>query len=80
MKALKVAGLRVPVEATDADAKLADTALSRIIDVMLGAVHKDDAPHVLKAATYVRAEVCNPDRVDGGDGKSISVNIDLGES
>jgi hypothetical protein len=75
VRALKVAGLRVPDEATADDARLADAALGRAIDVMMGQVHKDDAPHILKAATYVRAQVCERDELGDEDGPPLSIQI-----
>lgn len=60
MKALRVSRLRVPEGAPEAHGFLADTALGRIIDVMMEQVTGPDAGNVLKAATRIREEVCGP--------------------
>lgn len=58
VKALKVAGLRVPKDAAPAARELADVAQQRIIDVMMGDVDSFKSGAVLKAATHLRAEIC----------------------
>lgn len=62
VEAVKACRLRVPAGASEDAAKLADLALQRIVDVMVG---QNIAPFVsqqdvLKAASIVRNEVCGP--------------------
>jgi hypothetical protein len=81
VKALKVAGLRVPDDATEDESKLADAALARQIAVMMEDVHPDFAPHVMKAATSIRAEICKPIPTKlehaGADGEPLAIRIDI---
>lgn len=60
VKAVKVAGLRVPVGAPQEVKALADRAQQRIIDAMECKVHYLDGNTVLKAATRLREEICGP--------------------
>jgi hypothetical protein len=84
--AVKACRLRVPAGATPEAAELADLALQRIVDVMLGqnVVPFVQLGDVLKAASIVRNEVCGPiaqklehSGADGGP-LQVSVEINLG--
>lgn len=60
VKAIKVAGLRVPESATPQERQLADRALERIVDVMEERVFAfgGQAHAVLTAARGIREEIC----------------------
>jgi hypothetical protein len=63
IKALRVIapkGIRVPEGTSPAEAELADTAMQRIVDVVMGKVHPSFAPSVLKGSTVIREEICGP--------------------
>lgn len=79
VKALDVAGLRVPDDASEGAKTLAAMGLGRIMDVMLERVSSFQAGSVLKAATRVREEVCGPlvQKVQhaGANGESLVVEI-----
>ncbi len=60
VKALKVCGLRVPKEVAPEVRELADTALSRVTDVMMEKVSIRRVNSVLKSAIHVREEICGP--------------------
>ena len=79
VKALAATRLRVPANATPEAVRLADRALERIIHVMEEKVGHFQAGHVLKAATRLREEVCDPiaQKVQhaGADGGALEVRI-----
>lgn len=81
VKALRVAGLRVPKDASDEARKLADYAQARIIDVMAGEVDSFAAGNVLKAATHLRSEICGPvaqkTEISGANGAPLEVVVKL---
>jgi hypothetical protein len=62
VKAVKAAGLRVPVSATEEQRELADECLGKMADVMRGKVHYLHATSSLKAATVIREEICGPQK------------------
>lgn len=79
VKALDVANLRVPDDASEGAKTLAAMGLGRILDVMLERTSSWQAGHVLKAATRVREEVCGPlvQKVQhaGANGEALVVEI-----
>lgn len=83
VKALKGLRHRVPEGTPEALADVADTAMDRLVDVMMERVEDAQlASQVLKAATSLRAEICGPPtqrhEVSGKDGQGLSISIDLG--
>lgn len=60
VKAVKAARLRVPEGTPEEHAQLAEEAKDQIVAVMRGEVGFKSAPHVLKAATTLRQEICGP--------------------
>ena len=60
VQALKAQRLRVPADASPEAADLAGRSLERLVDVLEGRVHSKKAANVLKAATYLREQVCGP--------------------
>lgn len=60
IKAIKVAGLRVPDDASPEARELADVAQQRLIDVMCEKVSPFASNSVLTAARHLREEICGP--------------------
>jgi len=81
--AIRAAGLRVPKDAPESHVALADRALDVIVDVMDGQVYWQQAGPRLKAATYVRSEICGPvaQKMEhsGAGGAPLSFVINLGD-
>jgi hypothetical protein len=81
VKALKSLRRRIPEGAEPDDVLVADEARDVIYKVMRGEVLPDFAPHQLKAATYVRTEICGPvaQKLEhtGADGGPVTVSINL---
>lgn len=50
----------MPSEAPEEAADLAGEAFEKVVAVMRGEVSGPDATGILKAATYVRTEICGP--------------------
>lgn len=79
MKALKSLRRRIPEGAEPEDVAVADEARDVVLRVMRGLADPMQAAHQLKAATYVRLEVCGPvtqkHEVGGADGSPISIVI-----
>lgn len=82
VNAVKAAKLRIPEGTPPEDVELAEEAKQRIIDVMRERVDFKAAPHVLKASTRLRDEVCGPivhkTEVTGKDGGPVRLVIDMG--
>lgn len=78
---MKAAGLRVPATATQDARDLADEALHVITKVMRGEVFALDAAPRMKAAAYLRTEICGaPDqtvKLAGEDGGAPKVLIEI---
>jgi hypothetical protein len=79
VKAVKVAGLRVPEDASPEAKALADRTQQRIIDVMEERVNAFLARPVLQAATELRKEICGEvaKRLEhtGKDGGELVVKV-----
>lgn len=80
VQALKGLRHRVPEGTPEALADVADTAMDRLVDVMMERVEDAQlASQVLKAATSIRAEICGPptQRLEhtGANGESLVVEV-----
>jgi hypothetical protein len=82
VQALKALRRRVPKDAEPGDVALADEARDVILQAMRGGIHWQECPPRLKAATWVREEVCGPRptkiEASGPDGEPLIININTG--